>query len=309
MKIRTLFGIFASTAVLLTHALAQVPFTNSLVAYFPFNGSGEDASGNGNNGTLFGSAGFGVDRFGNSNSCLSLPGTMGVGSGVDIPSFYSMAYEPVTYSSWFLLKDYPYFINENAVMTLLGREQCGVQAQGAICVYSGNAETNFLIYYFGSSGYITQLVPPTNQWCQLVLTIDQSGQPIFYFNGTNVPHYGPSAPAAPPLDFRIGASASGMCGGNNRYVWNGLIDDVRIYNRALSASEVQQLYAYESAPISTTGQPPPVVGQPQPMLITRHQIVAFIAGLLVGLLTGLITGLLLGYCIRWLQTNQSKGRA
>ena len=30
--------------------------------------------------------------------------------------------------------------------------------------------------------------------------------------------------------------------------FNGLVDDVRIYNRALSASEVQQLYIIESGP-------------------------------------------------------------
>jgi hypothetical protein len=32
--------------------------------------------------------------------------------------------------------------------------------------------------------------------------------------------------------------------------FNGLIDDVRIYNRALSANEVQQLYQYESLRVS-----------------------------------------------------------
>ena len=32
------------------------------------------------------------------------------------------------------------------------------------------------------------------------------------------------------------------------YWFNGMIDDVRIYNRALSTNEVQQLYAYESQP-------------------------------------------------------------
>ncbi len=32
-------------------------------------------------------------------------------------------------------------------------------------------------------------------------------------------------------------------------VFNGSIDDVRIYNRALSANEIQQLYAYESQPV------------------------------------------------------------
>ena len=226
---------------------AQVPFTNSLVAYFPFNGNANDASGNGNNGTLLGAAAFGVDRFGNSNSCLSLPGTQGTGSGVDVPSLSSMSYSPVTYSAWFLLNNYPP-PNNSPVMTLMGREQCGSQSQGAICTYTSDGFNNDLIYYTGATGITTQLVPPTNLWCQVVVTIDQTGRGNLYFNGTNVPATG-SAPNGQPLDFRIGASSGVQCNPYTpRYVWNGLIDDVRIYNLALSASQVQQLYAYESAP-------------------------------------------------------------
>jgi hypothetical protein len=45
--------------------------------------------------------------------------------------------------------------------------------------------------------------------------------------------------------WRIGADQWG----NQRWsVLSGLIDDVRIYNRALSGSEVQQLYEYEAGP-------------------------------------------------------------
>jgi hypothetical protein len=33
------------------------------------------------------------------------------------------------------------------------------------------------------------------------------------------------------------------------YVFHGVLDDIRIYNRALSSNEVSQLYALESAPI------------------------------------------------------------
>jgi hypothetical protein len=40
--------------------------------------------------------------------------------------------------------------------------------------------------------------------------------------------------------FRIGAGFDVPDG--NRYFFHGKIDDIRIYNRALSASEVQQLY-------------------------------------------------------------------
>jgi len=77
--------------------------------------------------------------------------------------------------------------------------------------------------------------------------MDLSGNANFYFNGTNVPSSGTSL-AGNPLDFRIGCSASGGCENNTHYVWDGLIDDVRVYNRVLSSNEVQALYAFESVP-------------------------------------------------------------
>jgi hypothetical protein len=232
----------------------QAPFTNSLVAYYPFNGNANDASGNGNNGTLFGATAFGVDRFGNGNACLSLPGTQGNGSGVHVPSLTSMPYAPVTYSAWFWLNNYPPppVSGPNALMNLVGREQCGDQTDGTVCVYSdpSTGQSNNLAYFTGATGYATRSLPPTNQWCQVVMTIDQTGEANIYLDGTNVSGYG-QAPAGGPADFRIGASAGVACG--YQYVWDGLIDDVRVYNRVLSAQEVQELYTYESVPAS----PPP----------------------------------------------------
>jgi len=51
---------------------ANMP-TTGLVAYYPFNSSANDESGNGNNGTVNG-ANLAVDRFGNTNSSYSFPG-------------------------------------------------------------------------------------------------------------------------------------------------------------------------------------------------------------------------------------------
>jgi hypothetical protein len=132
--IRKLAGIFAIVSLAMqTHA--QSFLTNGLVAYYPFDGNANDASGNGNNGTLFGSAALGADRFGNSNACLALPGTAGVGSGVDIPSLSGAPYQPVTYSVWFLLNNY--LPSGDGVMSLVGREQCGDINDGG--VLSGSA--------------------------------------------------------------------------------------------------------------------------------------------------------------------------
>ena len=48
--------------------------TNGLIAYYPFNGNANDASGNGNNGTVYGAT-LTADRFGNPNSAYYFNGT------------------------------------------------------------------------------------------------------------------------------------------------------------------------------------------------------------------------------------------
>src|SRR5580693_9164375 len=136
-SMKKLFGILTIAMSLAVQSQAQSFLTNGLVAYYPFNGNANDASGNTNNGTLFGTAAFGVDRFGNTNSCLSLPGTQGAGSGVDIPSLDNMPYFPVTYVAWFFLVNYPPLTNNEALMNLVGREQCGNTSDGTICIASG----------------------------------------------------------------------------------------------------------------------------------------------------------------------------
>src|SRR5271165_2960825 len=48
------FGILTITAALAVQVQGQSFLTNGLVAYYPFTGNANDASGNGNNGTLNG---------------------------------------------------------------------------------------------------------------------------------------------------------------------------------------------------------------------------------------------------------------
>jgi hypothetical protein len=51
-----------------------------------------------------------------------------------------------------------------------------------------------------------------------------------------------------PMTFLIGALNDTPCSSTPVQFWSGKIDDVRIYNRALSPYEVAQLYYVESAP-------------------------------------------------------------
>lgn len=225
------------------HLQGQTFLTNGLVAYYPFDGSAVDASGNGNTGIVRGAATFGIDRFGRSNSCLSLPGTSGAGSGVEIPSLANLPYEPATYTAWFQLNGYP--SSSYAVMPLVGRDDCGSQSQGVVCLYSEFGEvTNQFRYYTGAGGPWMKAPAPINQWCQVAFTVDAAGNANFFLNGTNVSIVG-TTPGGEPYDFWIGSSDTNACE-NGRYVWNGQIDDVRIYNRALSTNEIEELYQYEA---------------------------------------------------------------
>jgi hypothetical protein len=77
---------------------AQVPSyvpSNGLVGYWPFNGNADDASGNGNNGTL-GNVMSVPDRFGNSNGAYYLND-----SKITLASNFNVASnQSYTFSAW-----------------------------------------------------------------------------------------------------------------------------------------------------------------------------------------------------------------
>ena len=83
-----------------------------------------------------------------------------------------------------------------------------------------------------------------NQWAFIAVSEDSSGNKNWYFNGFLIKHSIVSGTLTPSTYFLcIGAFGVTGCGGSNSwYNFPGLIEDVRIYNRALSASEIQALY-------------------------------------------------------------------
>jgi hypothetical protein len=73
---RCLLSALAVGLCLAANVMAQVPSyvpTNGLVGYWPFNGNANDESGNGNNGTVNGAT-LTTDRFGNANKAYSFNG-------------------------------------------------------------------------------------------------------------------------------------------------------------------------------------------------------------------------------------------
>lgn len=82
---------------------------------------------------------------------------------------------------------------------------------------------------------------PTKEWVNIVAVFNSLGDSDIYFNGAlqSVTYTGTAtAFNQSSLSFKIGRS-----GRSPTADMDGMIDDVRIYNRALSATEIQQLYS------------------------------------------------------------------
>jgi hypothetical protein len=86
---------------------------------------------------------------------------------------------------------------------------------------------------------------PTNAWTAFAAVYDGATKKLFINGALDSTK---TAPAS--TDWDSGFMGEGIGGGfpGQSESFAGVIDDIRIYNRALSPAEVQQLYDYESGP-------------------------------------------------------------
>jgi hypothetical protein len=244
MKTIQLTVLMAGLSLLTLNSEAQPSFlTNGLVAYYPFNGNANDASGNGNNGVVLAGASFVADRFGVAASALRIP----FGAMMTAPLSYII--EPTnafTISVWanlsLLSGNYPTIARLNyncpSFSSLIRFDSVNLQKfVGIVGINCTDAQANIAI----------PQSPQTNYWYYLTLTFD-NGFLSLYEDGLLIgqTNYIPSAPySVSPDSLLIGQTNLA-----NYEIFDGIVDDLRIYNRALSPSEVSQLYAIESGFLS-----------------------------------------------------------
>jgi hypothetical protein len=128
------------------------------------------------------------------------------------------------------------------MLTIIGRMRTWDQEDGALMV-----DKDEIVYLTGGSVLRSNYQVSTNQWFNLTFTYDENQLAKFYINGKLVKSSVFSAPQVIAFPFLIGASSilDGI-DNNNTHSWLGGIDDVLIYNRALSSNEVAALYTYEN---------------------------------------------------------------
>jgi hypothetical protein len=222
---------------------------DGLVAYYPFSGNANDSSGNGNNGTVNGAT-IVPDKFGNANSAYSFNGANSyIYIGKPVPSSIATKSE-VTIAAWINPSTYPASGTYGTIVS----SQCDSCIAGAtISTQGGNGHGGIhggILFQIGleSIGFTvtayegtTNVAVPLNQWSHIVATWKSGDTKKVYINGQLVTNWTTILTGNIKYNTNTELDIGRQSDYPDRY-FNGLIDDVRIYNRALSASEILQLY-------------------------------------------------------------------
>ena len=188
-----------------------------LIAYYPFNGNANDESGGGNDAEVRGAL-LSVDRHGKPRKAYSFDGTDQI--SVQRPTGLQ-AMKAV--NCWFKTNA----IGANQYLVDLGtinNNWMEILRNGKLLA----ANTTKAQIHTGQFA--------AGQWYMVTRTYDGSYLSVF-INGRLSASL--ETPEEVPTGINIGANGKGQFG------LNGSLDDVRIYNRALSAAEVKALYEFE----------------------------------------------------------------
>lgn len=217
-----------------------------LLAYYPFTGNAYDSSGNGNNGTVNGAI-LTIDRFGNTNSAYKFGTNKNI--IVNTPMTDLNLQSSFSLSVWFNLDTLATTYNASLLVSKhdgdIGNDgwNCGVWNDSnypyQFINLGGNSTTSSGYIYSGTNGAIS-----INKWYHFVVMYDnQSNIITYYLNGSNIASKTiVLQQLANSLPLTIGFQKSSLSKYNGYF--RGAIDEIRIYNRVLTNSEIQYLYLH-----------------------------------------------------------------
>lgn len=231
------------TTALVLPLLGQSFLTNGLVAYYPFDGNADDKSGRGNNGTVIGAT-LSWDRF-NDQKAMAFNG---VDQYIVVPhqDYLNFPSGDFTITFWAFLND------PAKTQYILGKDmgpgdtdkwiihygpELGGTNQFGPAFLMGAAPSPAVLYAPSSFGrpdaYTWHFYSFRKSGTNLTINFDAFG-----IGGGTCPLALPNGNTAP---LTIGQSETAG-------FMDGRLDEIRIYNRALSGDEIASLYRFEADP-------------------------------------------------------------
>jgi|GEM_PF-3643386 len=222
-----------------------IDINSGLVAYYPFNGNANDESGNGNHGSVSGATLI-EDRFGVTQSAYSFDGN---DDSIIISDGTSFNFDQYLTLSLWVNPD----ATQNQHAAIIDKSHSHDSNGGYIKSWTlqgdGQGANNYLFgYIHNDTSYDIPVSVVASTWNHVVI-IKENDVLKYYLNGTFIA----SEQQANALIDSNNSNPLVIGNTNNwsRY-FSGLIDDIYIYNRALSESEIQQLYQLNDSSTATT---------------------------------------------------------
>ena len=227
---------------------AYVP-TNGLVGYWPFCGNANDESGNGNNGTVNGAT-LTTDRFGNANKAYDFNSNNNnyIQTAIGI-------HDTLTFSAWFkcgVPTKYYGMIYSYGDSSATGSTYSGqIMGPHPNWVSAGHVG-KFHSYAFNNS-YLTEIIPTQysddNNWHNVIITYIPNDKIYFYYDGVFISNTPLNAFPIIQGIVTFGRDLNNNAGAtSNQGKFDGTLDDIGIWNRALTQAEITQLYTATPTP-------------------------------------------------------------
>lgn len=200
---------------------------DSPVVYFSLDNDTTDSSGNENNGTVVGTSLFSAGQIG---SAFTFDGNTFIdvasSSGLDLGENYSISLwaNPANLPTW---------------QCLVERGESSTNRMG---LWLNNSSITFETSNNGGNWWTTSAIISLDQWQHIVAVHDGSTDTeSIYVNGTLVASQPGRTTDTPNLgNLNIGSSPAY----SNDYKFSGNIDDVRIYNKVLTQTDINSLYGF-----------------------------------------------------------------
>lgn len=241
-KIGVTVGGQSATSANDFEVLVDIP-RNGLVAFYDFSGDAKDVSGNHLDGTIKGSPTLTADRFGVANQAYAFSGS---GDYIDMgnPTALQIS-NKMTVAGWFNVNN----TGVSSSMSLITKiffdpAQGNNPRRGYYISEDGNPSSPHLVTYsFTADGMdfaVNQSSPITGTgvWMFIAFVTDGTSWSIYRDNVAPVTGSSTNGNANP--DGTLGNFVIGAYDGG--FNFKGSADDITVYNRALSADEISQLY-------------------------------------------------------------------
>ena len=266
----TAIAIFGLATITMAQTVPSYVPTNGLVSWYPFNGNANDSSGNGKNGTIYGGVSLTTDRFGNPNNSYYFDGTTGL---ILADTFYVS--NNFTASFWYLAS--------SSINLSVSNTQTN-SGSTILCKGASNNPCNYADFAFGfkngnygpgelncssNSWFETELgwgcsytyvsncdsnISLQYNWTNLTIVLS-SGYLKRYSNGVLIDSIAYTAQSGLLANSGYPLSIGGRYVANNSMAtsgfWMGKLDDIGIWNRALTQLEISALYTVCSATVTT----------------------------------------------------------